>query len=63
MLELPYVAAILDTWKDYKIRLHSFNLIKLRIRTDGHPVRFICKFQSLNMRKMTASALIVDQSK
>jgi hypothetical protein len=60
---LPYIGMELLPWINYKIRLIHFNLLRLKIRTNGSICRFMLMFLSRTRGLQEGSAVIVDQSK
>lgn len=59
----PYIGIELLPWINYKIRLQHFNLIRMRVRTDGSIVRWILMFKSRTRGMQEGTAVMVDTSK
>lgn len=60
---IPYIGLEFMPWFNYNIHLPFFNLLRLRIRTDGSLVRWVCMLQARTHEDIEGSAVIIDQSK
>lgn len=59
----PYIGMEMLPWLRYRVRLHHFNVIRMRVRTDGGLVRWLFHMASRTGTDKRCTGVIVDRSR